>query len=130
MSTKYLWAGTESSRGLALIVIPRCARDDNWLAPRGLAGYFGRGPQMGEVMSVSRRDFLGAGAAAAAGLALPQIATAMPVITVRDRSELARRTFAGRPVIISSANGADRDESGKRGIEVAWELLSKGGDPL
>ena len=39
-------------------------------------------------MSVSRRDFLGAGAAAAAGLALPKLADAMPVITVRDRSEL------------------------------------------
>jgi N4-(beta-N-acetylglucosaminyl)-L-asparaginase len=81
-------------------------------------------------MSVSRRDFLGAGAAAAAGLALPQIATAMPVITVRDRSELVPRAFAGRPVIISAANGADRDESGKRGIEVAWDLVSKGADPL
>src|SRR6185369_13234860 len=81
-------------------------------------------------MSVSRRDFLGAGAAAAAGLALPKLATAMPVITVRDRAELIPKAFAGRPVIISSANGADTDPSGKKGLQVAWDMLSKGGDPL
>lgn len=81
-------------------------------------------------MSVSRRDFLGAGAAAAAGLALPQLATAMPVITVRDRSELIPKTFAGRPVLISSDNGTATDENGKRGLQVAWDILSKGGDPL
>ncbi len=81
-------------------------------------------------MSVSRRDFLGAGAAAAAGLAIPKLADAMPVITVRDRAEPLTRSFAGRPVIISAANGYNRDNSGKRGIEVAWDLLSKGADPL
>lgn len=79
---------------------------------------------------VSRRDFLSAGAAAAAGMAVPQMANAMPVITIRDRSEVPPASFAGRPVIISSANGADRDDSGKRGLQVAWDLLSKGGDPL
>jgi len=81
-------------------------------------------------MSVSRRDFLGAGAAAAAGLALPNLAHAMPVITVRDRSELASQTFAGRPVIISAANGIDTDQDGKQGIKVAYDMLSKGADPL
>lgn len=79
---------------------------------------------------VSRRDFLSAGAAAAAGMAVPQLANAMPAITIRDRSEIPPASFAGRPVIISSANGADRDDSGKRGLQVAWDLLSKGGDPL
>ena len=81
-------------------------------------------------MSVSRRDFLGAGAAAAAGLALPSLATAMPVITVRDRSELIPKPSAGRPVIISSDNGASTDDNGKKGLQVAWDILSKGGDPL
>jgi N4-(beta-N-acetylglucosaminyl)-L-asparaginase len=84
-------------------------------------------------MTVSRRDFLGAGAAAAAGLALPKVAGAMPHISVVDRSELAPqgpKAFAGRPVIISASNGYNRDASGKRGIEVAWDILSKGGDPL
>ena len=81
-------------------------------------------------MSVSRRDFLGAGATAAAGLALPGVAAALPRITVTDRAELAPKAFAGRPVIISATNGFNRDPSGKRGIEVAWEMLSKGSDPL
>jgi N4-(beta-N-acetylglucosaminyl)-L-asparaginase len=81
-------------------------------------------------MSVSRRDFLGAGAVAAAGLTLPSLAAAMPAIAVRDRAELIPTAFAGRPVIISAANGYNRDPSGKRGIEVAWDLLSKGADPL
>jgi len=86
-------------------------------------------------MSVSRRDFLGAGAAAAAGLALPKVAGAMPHITVKDRSELAPQpalegAFAGRPVIISATNGYNRDQNGKRGIEVAWDMLMKGSDPL
>jgi len=70
-------------------------------------------------MTVSRRDFLGAGAAAAAGLALPNIAEAMPNIVVRDRSALPSGSFAGRPVIISAANGFDKDPSGKQGIKVA-----------
>jgi len=81
-------------------------------------------------MSVSRRGFLGAGAAAAAGLAMPKLVEAMPVITVRDRAEPLTTPFAGRPVIISAANGYNRDPSGKRGIEVAWDMLSKGADPL
>jgi N4-(beta-N-acetylglucosaminyl)-L-asparaginase len=81
-------------------------------------------------MSVSRRDFLGAGAAAAASLGLPRLATAMPVITVRDRVQPPARSFAGRPVIISAANGYNRDASGKRGIEVAYDMVSKGADPL
>ena len=71
-------------------------------------------------MSVSRRDFLGAGAAAAAGLALPKLAEAMPLITVRRPIRArAERSFAGRPVIISAANGFDADPSGKQGIKVA-----------
>ncbi len=81
-------------------------------------------------MTVSRRDFLGAGAAAAAGLALPNVAAAMPRIVVRDRSEPAAASFAGRPVIISAANGHDRDPSGKQGIKVAWDMMTGGADPL
>src|SRR5437660_7139771 len=88
-------------------------------------------PSPGEhLMSVSRRDFLGAGAAAAAGLALPKLANAMPVVTVRDRAEPIARGLAGRPVIISAANGYNRDAAGKRGIEVAYDMVSKGADPL
>lgn len=81
-------------------------------------------------MSVSRRDFLGAGAAAAAGLAIPKLAGSMPTITVRDRAEELPRAFAGRPVIISATNGLTPDSSGKRGIQVAYDALVKGADPL
>ena len=80
-------------------------------------------------MTVSRRDFLGAGAAAAAGLALPNLADAMPSIVVRDRSAPVG-SFAGRPVIVSAANGFDKDPSGKQGIRVAYEMLTGGADPL
>jgi N4-(beta-N-acetylglucosaminyl)-L-asparaginase len=81
------------------------------------------------MMTVSRRDFLGAGAAAAAGLALPNLAEAMPSIVVRDRSAPVG-SFAGRPVIVSAANGFDKDPSGKQGIRVAYEMLTGGADPL
>jgi len=81
-------------------------------------------------MTVSRRDFLGAGAAAAAGLALPNIAEAMPRIVVRDRSAPPAEAFAGRPVIISAANGFDKDPSGKQGIKVAYDMMTGGADPL
>jgi N4-(beta-N-acetylglucosaminyl)-L-asparaginase len=81
-------------------------------------------------VSINRRGFLGAGAAAAAGLALPNLANAMPLITVRDRAELAHGPVAGRPIIISAANGYNRDPGGKRGIEVAYQMLTSGADPL
>ncbi len=81
-------------------------------------------------MSVSRRDFLGAGAAAAAGLALPKFANALPVITVRDRSELVPSLFVGRPVVVSAANGYTVDGNGKRGIQVAYDMVAGGSDPL
>jgi N4-(beta-N-acetylglucosaminyl)-L-asparaginase len=56
---------------------------------------------------------------------------ANPVVTdVVDRSEVGPKAFAGRPVIISSDNGAATDDNGKRGLQVAWDILSKGGDPL
>ncbi|MDE3152116.1 MAG: N(4)-(beta-N-acetylglucosaminyl)-L-asparaginase [Gemmatimonadota bacterium] len=80
-------------------------------------------------MSISRRDFIGAGAAAAAGLALPRLAGAQPVVSsIVDRSAPARP--ASRPVIISAANGLSKDPEGKQGIKVAWDLLAGGADPL
>jgi len=79
---------------------------------------------------ISRRDFIGVGAAAAAGVTLPKLAGAMPVITVRERSEPVTGAFAGRPVIVSAANGFDKDPSGKQGIRVAYEMLTRGSDPL
>ena len=65
---------------------------------------------------VSRRRFLGTGAAAAAGLSLGRIpaGAAQPPITA------ARAT---RPTVIASANGL-------RGVARAYEMLTKGADPL
>jgi len=75
-------------------------------------------------MSTSRRDFLTASAAAAAGLALPRRADASPFISVVERAEVARGTsFAGRPAVIASANGL-------RGVKVAYDRIVGGSDPL
>jgi N4-(beta-N-acetylglucosaminyl)-L-asparaginase len=81
-------------------------------------------------MTISRRHFLGAGAAAAAGLALPRDASSQPSIRLFDRSELLAPPPGSRPVIISASNGMTTDANGKQGIKVAWDLLVKGADPL
>jgi N4-(beta-N-acetylglucosaminyl)-L-asparaginase len=82
-------------------------------------------------VSISRRDFLGAGAAAAAGLALPRIANAEPVITLFDRAEAGPGAPGGRPIVISAANGfRSKNASGKTSIQVAYDMLVKGADPL
>jgi len=82
-------------------------------------------------VSISRRDFLGAGAAAAAGLALPRAASAGPVITLLDRSERRTPAPGSRPIVISAANGhRSKNANGKTGIEIAYEMLVKGADPL
>lgn len=76
-------------------------------------------------MSISRRDFLGAGAAAAAGLALPSLASASPVVSgLVDRAALAPAGAApNRPIVVASANGI-------RGVAKAYDMIVKGADPL
>src|SRR5688500_17549879 len=66
--------------------------------------------------SVSRRGFLGTGAAAAAGLSVGRVASL-------DASERAPVWRASRPTVIASANGF-------RGVARAYEMLTKGADPL
>jgi N4-(beta-N-acetylglucosaminyl)-L-asparaginase len=79
----------------------------------------------------SRRDFINAGAAAAAGLTLPRLAEALPAITVRERGELPVRGLAGRPVVVSSANGMrTKHPDGRPAIKVAYDMIAGGGDPL
>src|SRR5207249_617739 len=51
-------------------------------------------------------------------------------ITLRDRPQIAQRGFVGRPVIISATNGLTPDATGKKGIQVAYDELMKGTDPL
>ena len=72
-------------------------------------------------MSISRRDFLGAGATVAAGLTLARPASATPIHSIIDRA--ASLIPAGRPTIVSSANGI-------RGVARAYEMLGKGADTL
>src|SRR5690349_15469158 len=71
-------------------------------------------------MSVSRRDFLAAGATAAAGAALgaPLFAEG----TAASPSTASPSAFA-RPVVISSANGI-------RGVKVAYDKIVAGEDTL
>ncbi|MEX2155007.1 MAG: N(4)-(beta-N-acetylglucosaminyl)-L-asparaginase [Gemmatimonadaceae bacterium] len=81
--------------------------------------------------SPTRRDFLGAGAAVAAGLALPKLANALPVISVRERCEPPAKSIAGRPVAVSSANGLrTKHADGRPAIQVTYDLMARGGDPL
>ena len=63
-------------------------------------------------MTITRRDFIGAGAVGAASLLLPELGSAAP-----------RFTGAGRPAVVSSDNGI-------RGVKVAYDKMMAGGDPL
>ena len=81
-------------------------------------------------MSINRRDFLGAGAAAAAGLALPSIAHAAPIMFAVDRAELAPTPLAGRPIVISAANGYYADNPSGSPIKRAYDMVAGGADPL
>ena len=75
-------------------------------------------------MSLSRRDFLGAGALTAAGLVLPRRAGAEPLIRVIDRTALVPKPAAGRPAVVSSANGL-------RGVKLAYDkVVGEQADPL
>ena len=73
-------------------------------------------------MSISRRRFLEAGAAAAAGLSLSTPAAAGEALRATAGPSSSSRA-AGRPVVIASANGI-------RGVARAYEMIQKGGDPL
>src|SRR5258708_16257835 len=65
-------------------------------------------------MPISRRSFLKeAGAAAAAGLVVPQAAHALPAVSHPG----------SRPIAVSSLNGL-------RGVAKAYELMTSGVDPL
>jgi N4-(beta-N-acetylglucosaminyl)-L-asparaginase len=75
-------------------------------------------------VTASRREFLGASALAAAGLVLPRRADASPLVRVVERAEAMKfDAVAGRPVVVSSANGI-------RGVKVAYDMLGTGADPL
>ena len=75
-------------------------------------------------MSVTRRDFLSASAAAAAGLALPPIASARGALVEAPAYDRGMGRTASRPVVIASANGM-------RGVAKAYEMIAtQHADPL
>src|SRR4051794_18346798 len=74
-------------------------------------------------MSITRRDFLGAGAVAAAGLAVP-------VDKVAAAINEAPASPPRRPIVVSSANGFYRDNPAGSPIKKAYDLLATGTDPL
>jgi N4-(beta-N-acetylglucosaminyl)-L-asparaginase len=76
-------------------------------------------------VTISRRDFLGASAAAAAGAVLPPAAGAGASVFLIEGSERASQLAppASRPVAVASANGL-------RGVARAVELMRQGRDPL
>src|SRR5437588_1013664 len=79
----------------------------------------------GGQMSLSRRDFLGAGAVVAASLAVPTVADASPQVSMVDRGDLEPRLVARRPIVVCSANGLYRDNpNGSRSEEHTSELQS------
>jgi N4-(beta-N-acetylglucosaminyl)-L-asparaginase len=78
-------------------------------------------------LSPTRRDFLGAGAATAAGLMIPHVADALPL----PDAAVPRRASAGLPVVISSANGMrSKHADGRPAIQVAYDMITRGSDPL
>jgi len=87
-------------------------------------------------VSPTRRDFLEAGAAAAAaaaGLSVPRVAGATEAVrgTKSRNTHNAQRQFAGLPVVISSSNGfRTKHADGRPAIQVAYDMIASGGDPL
>ncbi|MFN8572935.1 MAG: N(4)-(beta-N-acetylglucosaminyl)-L-asparaginase [Gemmatimonadaceae bacterium] len=71
-------------------------------------------------MSISRRDFIATGATAAAGLAVGRTADGATVLPSLAPSAA---TSAGRPLVISSANGI-------RGVKRAYDMIQSGNDTL
>ncbi|MGZ3331056.1 MAG: N(4)-(beta-N-acetylglucosaminyl)-L-asparaginase [Gemmatimonadaceae bacterium] len=68
-------------------------------------------------MSITRRKFIGAGAAAAAALTFDRSAkAATPMISVLDRSKALEPAF--KPVVVASANGI-------RGVARAYDMITR-----
>jgi N4-(beta-N-acetylglucosaminyl)-L-asparaginase len=73
-------------------------------------------------MTLTRRDFLGAGAAAAATAVVSGKAAA-DLVEVVDRSLAKRTVAASRPVVVASGNGI-------RGVARAYDMITGGADTL
>lgn len=69
-------------------------------------------------MTISRREFLGAGAAAAASVTLSKPLSASTFVSAVERHSPVQATSAGRPVVIASANGM-------RGVAKAYDMIAR-----
>ena len=74
-------------------------------------------------MSISRREFLGAGAVTAAGLVLPRRGDAGSSALATDVITGAHQAVASRPAVMGSATGI-------RGVKIAYDMMVGGADPL
>ena len=83
-------------------------------------------------MSVSRRDFLGTGAAAAASLAIPSVGSASPLFSLAEHTESgpSPAETARPPIVVCSANGFYRDNPAGSPIKKAYDMIVAGADPL
>lgn len=81
-------------------------------------------------MSPTRRQFLGAGAAATASLALPKVAHAFSS-PLEDAVRQAPGRHAGLPVAVGSGNAfRTKHGDGRPAIQVAYDMMVRGADPL
>ena len=69
-------------------------------------------------MTISRREFVGAGAAAAASVTLSHPLSASTVTSILERRPPVQSVFAGKPTVIASANGI-------RGVAKAYDMITK-----
>ena len=69
-------------------------------------------------MTISRREFIGAGAAAAASMTLSKPQSASAFASVVERQPRVAGAFSGRPVVIASANGI-------RGVAKAYDMIAR-----
>src|SRR3954466_10329284 len=82
-------------------------------------------------MTINRRDFI---ATTAASVAIPALGSADTIVrNVVDRAAAApiATKAAPPPVVISSENGnISKNADGKTGVQVAYDMVSRGGDTL
>jgi N4-(beta-N-acetylglucosaminyl)-L-asparaginase len=80
-------------------------------------------------VSPTRREFLGVGAAAAAGVTVPGLLGGTPR-GLEAASALPAAPLA-RPIVVGSANGnMSKNAEGKTGVQLAVEMMNRGADPL
>jgi N4-(beta-N-acetylglucosaminyl)-L-asparaginase len=79
---------------------------------------------------INRREFVVAGAAAGAGLALPNAISPSPAAAL-DGAPAILRSRRARPVVVASANGhRSQAPDGRTAVHTAYDMITGGGDVL